>query len=148
MTERYAKLAKQHIARTSESLIARSRQSDSAIVSNRFEAAAWGPPWLVTSISRPGWRSFLRASFGHLAARSAPNLALRLGISAIDGHIPCRFERKPTFPPGIVSAFEGTDAGDSHRAKIERRTGTGGFVWSRAIKNDIAIARNLGMVQG
>jgi hypothetical protein len=71
---------------------------------------------------------------------------MRLNVD-LHRRAPGGLDRKTPFAPCIVSAFERTHTRDSHAAKFERRTGAGGFVWSSAVKDHIAIAGDLVAMQ-
>ena len=45
--------------------------------------------------------------------------------------------------PGVDSAFERSDPGNSFRSQQQRHTGAGRFVGSRTVENDVAIPGNL-----
>jgi hypothetical protein len=47
--------------------------------------------------------------------------------------------------PRVEAAFQRTHSGDSVPLELQRRTGAGGFVWSSAVEDDIAIAGDLQM---
>ena len=71
---------------------------------------------------------------------------MRLHVD-LHGWAPGGLDRKTAFAPGVVSALERAHARNSHAAKFERRTGAGGFIRSSAVKNHIAIARDLVTMQ-
>ena len=52
-------------------------------------------------------------------------------------------EREIVREPGVDSAFERANPGDSLGSKQQRHTGAGRFVGSRAVENDVAIPGNL-----
>ncbi len=45
------------------------------------------------------------------------------------------------FAPSFEAAFEGANTFDALFSEEERHTGAGGFVWSSAVEDDFAIAR-------
>jgi hypothetical protein len=50
-------------------------------------------------------------------------------------------EGEAAFPPSVEAALQGADAFDAVFSEEQRHTGAGGFVWSSAVENDLAIAR-------
>ena len=49
------------------------------------------------------------------------------------------------FAPGFQAALKGANTGDALFSEEERHTGAGGFVWSSAVENHVAVARDLFM---
>jgi hypothetical protein len=60
-------------------------------------------------------------------------------------HQPDQLDWIIPLPPRIETAFERAHACDSVSLELQRRTGAGGFVWSSAVEDDIAIAGDLQM---
>jgi hypothetical protein len=50
-------------------------------------------------------------------------------------------EREAALAPGVEATLQGADALDAVFSEEQRHTGAGGFVWSSAIENDLAVAR-------
>jgi hypothetical protein len=50
-------------------------------------------------------------------------------------------ERIPAFAPSIQTALQRADAGDAFFSEKQRHTGASGFVWSSAVEDDFAVAR-------
>jgi hypothetical protein len=46
------------------------------------------------------------------------------------------------FAPSLQTSLQRADAFHASIAEEKRHTGAGGFVWSSAIKNDLAVKRN------
>jgi len=50
-------------------------------------------------------------------------------------------EWEAAFAPSVEATLQGADALDAVFSEEQRHTGAGGFVWSSAIENDLAVAR-------
>ena len=67
-----------------------------------------------------------------------------MGLDALGLHrFPRRYQRIPALTPRIVAAFERADARDPKFLELQRRTGAGGFVWSRTVDDHVAVQRNV-----
>lgn len=76
---------------------------------------------------------------------SAPRGCEKYFLSEDNGFLDQAFGNEWEFvrEPGVDSAFERANPGDSFGSQLQRHSGAGRFVGSRAVENDVAIPGNL-----
>jgi len=53
--------------------------------------------------------------------------------------VSCRRQRIAALAPRVIAPFERANARDPELLELQRRTGAGGFVWSRTIDHNVAV---------